>query len=420
MILNNNIQNIDVIMDKLSVSKNLINKYQLRDEVKNECSQFVGIIYKNEDILVSLPYNFMRIKDFQNLDNESKLKNIQVILMSILIYNRTQGLSGVEDFNCSFPINAYNQIYEFYQKYGLYYENIVNVKIGQSGNIDWKTTFRKSNSFINTENNTVVYFPFYQKEKIITNNLITECMAFVLNYTKEYFKDLLSLPMSTELEKFGINYSLLNNKDYVVQQLNKELSHTYKDHLRNLIINLIRFFEKLETTYNYDFSIVQFEFHNVWEHAVNAYLTNHFNGVDPDTTDTVQFNFKSEKIRKFFFQKDSQSYDEAHSQNVLEPDHYYLDDEKSIQYIFDSKYMKELNGLNHKQLIYGFLYGNRAKKTYNTLILPGLPSIDKNHVQGQKHVKVKEEFLPDSVSEQIIYQIRLNEKAVLESFVAEN
>lgn len=411
------IQNIDVVMDKQTVSKELIKRYQLKDEEHNGCSQFVGIICKDTDALISLPYNFMKIENFKNLGIESQFKNIQVVLMSILTYNRAQGLSGVEDFNCSFPINAYNQIYEFYQKYGLYYENIVNVKIGQSGNIDWKTTFRKSNSFINTESNTFVYFPFYQKEKIITNNLITECMAFVLNYTKEYFKNLLSLPISTELEKFGINYSLLSNKDYVIQQLKKELSHTYKDHLRNLITNLIRFFEKLETTYNYDFSMVQFEFHNVWEHAVNAYLTNHFSGVDPDT---AQFNFESEKIRKFFFQKDSQSYDKAHSQNVLEPDHYYLDKENDIQYIFDSKYMKELNRLNHKQLIYGFLYGNRAKKTYNTLILPGLPSIDKNHVQGQKHVEVKEEFLPDSMSEQIVYQIRLNEKAVLESFATEN
>ena len=35
-------------------------------------------------------------------------------------------------------------------------------------------------------------------------------MAFVLNYTKEYFKDILQLPISAELESFGINYSLLN------------------------------------------------------------------------------------------------------------------------------------------------------------------------------------------------------------------
>lgn len=213
--MRNNIQNIDVVMDKRAVPKELIKRYQLQDEVKNGCSRFVGIIYKDTDkginILVSLPFNYMEVNDFQNLNIKRQFNNIQTILTSILKYNRTQGLMGLNDFHCSFPINAYNQIYLFYQKYGLYRENIINIKQGQNGNIDWKSTFRKSNSFINTKTNTIVYFPFYQREKIVTNNLITECMAFVLNYTKEYFKNILQLPISAELESFGVNYSLLNN-----------------------------------------------------------------------------------------------------------------------------------------------------------------------------------------------------------------
>ena len=79
--------------------------------------------------------------------------------------------------------------------------------------------------------------------------------------------------------------------------------------------------------------------------------------------------------------------------------------------------MEKLNGLNHKQLIYGILYGKGVRKTFNTLVLPGLPSIDKNSVRGAKHVEVKEDLLPDSINELIIYQIRLNEKFVLESFI---
>ncbi|OAP97390.1 LlaJI family restriction endonuclease [Ligilactobacillus aviarius] len=416
--MRNSIQNIDVVMDKRTVSKELVKRYQLEDEVKNGCSRFVGIIYKDTDkgvnILVSLPFNYMNVKEFQSRNIKERFSNIQTILTSILKYNRTQGLVGLDDFHCSFPINAYNQVYTFYQKYGLYRENITNIKQGQNGNIDWKSTFRKSNSFINTKTNTIVYFPFYQKEKIVTNNLITECMAFVLNYTKEYFKDILQLPISAELESFGVNYSLLNNKDYVVQQLKEELSHTYKDYLRNLITNLIRFFEKLETNYSYDFSMIQFEFHNVWEHAVNEFLTNHFIGVDEDKT---LFKFTNEKIEKFFFQKDSRSYDLVNANNRLEPDHYYYDKKNNVQYIFDSKYMEKLNGLNHKQLIYGILYSKGIEKTFNTLVLPGLPSINKNSVQGTKHVEVKKNLLPDSINELIVYQIKINEKFVLESFI---
>ncbi|HIS62231.1 MAG TPA: hypothetical protein IAC14_08295, partial [Candidatus Scybalomonas excrementigallinarum] len=202
--MRNNIQNIDIVMDKRTVPKELIKRYQLEDEVKNGCSRFVGIIYKDTDkginILVSLPFNYMNVRDFQSCNIKEKFSNIQTILTSILKYNRTQGLMGLDDFHCSFPINAYNQIYSFYQKYGLYRENITNIKQGQNGNIDWKSTFRKSNNFINTKTNTIVYFPFYQREKIVTNNLIIECMAFVLNYTKEYFKDILQLPISAELE----------------------------------------------------------------------------------------------------------------------------------------------------------------------------------------------------------------------------
>ena len=149
-------------------------------------------------------------------------------------------------------------------------------------------------------------------------------MVFVLNYTKEYFKDILQLPRSAELESFGVNYSLLNNKDYVVQRLKEELGRTYKDYLRNLITNLIRFFEKLGANYNYDFSMIQFDFNNVWEHAVNEFLTNHFTGIDEDEN-KVLFRFTNEKVKKFIFQKDSKGYDSVNTKNKLEPDHYYYD-----------------------------------------------------------------------------------------------
>ena len=112
--MRNNIQNIDVVMDKRTVSEELIERYQLEDEVKNGCSRFVGIIYKDTDkgvnILASLPFNYMNVKDFQSCNIKEKFSNIQTILTSILKYNRTQGLMGLDDFHCSFPINAYNQI----------------------------------------------------------------------------------------------------------------------------------------------------------------------------------------------------------------------------------------------------------------------------------------------------------------------
>ena len=160
--------------------------------------------------------------------------------------------------------------------------------------------------------------------------------------------------------------------------------------------------------------MIQFEFHNVWEHAVNEFLTNHFIGIDENN---ILFQFTNEKIERFFFQKDSRSYDLVNANNRLEPDHYYYDKKNNVQYIFDSKYMEKLNGLNHKQLIYGILYSKSVRKTFNTLVLPGLPSVDKNSVQGTKHVEVRKDMLPDSINELIIYQIKLNEKFVLESFI---
>ena len=61
------------------------------------------------------------------------------------------------------------------------------------------------------------------------------------------------------------------------------------------------------------------------EHAVNEFLANHFIGVfigvDEDKT---LFKFTNEKIEKFFFQKDSKSYDLVNANNRLEPDHYLL------------------------------------------------------------------------------------------------
>lgn len=406
---------LDVVIDKGKVSKELVDKYQLNDEVEKNShgnvSRFVGIICQDNQVLVSLPTKFMNKRQFMNLDSEQKKKNLQTIVNSILKYQRSKSMIGNDGFRSSYPFDAYLNVYQYYQQFGLYHDQVKVLKPGQNSKIDWKQTFRLANSYIDPDEQSIIYFPFYHQEKQIIDDLVTECMAFCLNYTYNTFNQMLQLPMNEELKSYGLKMTLFKNYDFIVDQLSERLNKTYKDGIKTLLINLIRFFKQLGN-YDKQFSLIQLEFENVWEHAVNSYLSDYFIGVDGE-----KFNFALDKEQIYDFNKDSVSYDVKHTSRNLEPDHYCIDLANDTQYIFDSKYMKKMDDLNHKQVVYSLVYSKRAKLTYNTLILPGNGD-EIETVTPTIHAEFDKKYLPTCFEETglIIYLIRLNIKYVLEKY----
>lgn len=406
--------NVDVVVDKGTINSKIQKKFDLGEkEVKNGKCDFVGVIYKNQSILISLPLKYIELYKFKQFTWKKKVLHIRTILNAILSYNRMQGLDTKNDFKSTFPFQAVIDIYEYYQKFGLYHEYLNIYKKGQRNPIDWKQTFKRSNSYLDYKNERLLYLSFYTKIQKDEETLVTKCMAFCLNYVNKYYHELLSFNLNEDIKKYRINEQLLKNASCIISGLEKILNKTYIDSNKNLIQNLIVFFKQMGEIYTYQFSLIQFNFHNVWEHAVNFYLNRYFKSFK-----NGKMLFSEEPICQYSFIKDTQPYDENNNCNKLQPDHYYIDSNNNIQYIFDSKYMLQLNYPNYKQMLYSFLYSNKTNsgKTINILLLPEIATNKELVIDTKINVQIKKELLPLNINDLVIYNVRLNEQKIISEY----
>lgn len=77
------------------------------------------------------------------------------------------------------------EVYDYYRKYGLYYEEETIVTRGQRGKISWKDTIRRSNILISVGN--IVFTPLYSRVKNRKSDFASDCMVFVINHTLKTF-----------------------------------------------------------------------------------------------------------------------------------------------------------------------------------------------------------------------------------------
>jgi len=95
-------------------------------------------------------------------------------------------------------------------------------------------------------------------------------------------------------------------------------------------------------------------------------------------------------------------------------DHYYED--KDGVYLYDSKYYKEINHLNEKQVLYHYFLTNVKNKKIkkNRLILP------KNENNAlKKRVHIKFDVMSENNKKGIIGEMYLDIKKVMEEYVKE-
>ena len=360
-----------------------IKKFNLSDgdkryskKLKNYVLDFVGFIIEKEKILAVFPKKFFNDGEVLKSKNSKEIEeDIKLLFKVISKYNRdSQSKSiaykyiGYEDnFESDYPFESFFKIYDYYKKYGIYKEEEIILLKDISCKISWKDTIQKSNAF--ASNGNLIFLPLYSKKKSNRDVFISECMTFVINYTIKNFSYFIQLPPVNE-KKYKIDF--LANKTYILRQLYQYRSTIFKDHQKELVNSLIKFFEIYDKKSNggaIHFKINYFEL--IWESLVNKYLNDCFVEVDKENNKLIFDIKKNIHIKKF--QNKKFNIDKSKHSFSIRPDHYY-NDENTI-YVFDSKYYNNITDLNYKQFSYTILLGNseigRNKNLYSALLLPG-------------------------------------------------
>lgn len=407
--------NIVAVQEGTVIPDNLINKYQLTfaDIGKNanfeQISSFCGVVRRGTSILVSFPKHYMNLDEFDRLSNSDKLKHIRLILKTIVSYELNPAYSSFrkkDDLSTSFSFSSFFNIYNYFQKYGLYLKKRRNIKKGYSGNISWKDTIHKSQKIIS--NGNLVFLPFFVRQHISDEDFITKCMIFAINYTEETFGELLDLPDNSSIAARGVERSLRENNEAVLFKLGMMRREIFKDIDKKLLDDLINFFRGINDNPHNVRDIKHYHFNNVWEKAVENYLNNHFIGIEDNKLifgmPENKFSFKKLVLKNY-----NDAFD--HRKDTLQPDHYYYDKSQNVQYIFDSKYYNYIYGLNHKQFVYHIILCNRAQDTYDALIMP-----NEGKTFTEVHLDLAAEYLPVKSKEVKILLTHLRTQDVLEDF----
>jgi hypothetical protein len=119
-------------------------------------------------------------------------------------------------------------------------------------------------------------------------------------------------------------------------------------------------------------------------------------------------NFNS----KTTFSKKSFNVDKSDNQYTIEPDHYFIDDEK--QYIFDAKYFDNLASLNYKQYSYHEMLKSKIEDN-NTVSALMLPSENDNSTEI--HFILSDEYTPENTSSTTIISQRLRTKDAMFTYL---
>lgn len=409
--------NIVAVQEGTVVSDNIVNKYQLTfaDVDKNanfeRISSFCGVVRRGTSILVSFPKHYINLDKFNKLPNSDKMKHIRLILKTIVSYELNPAYSSFrkkDDLSTSFSFSSFFNIYNYFQKYGLYMKKRGNIMKGYNGKISWKDTIHKSQRVIS--NGNLVFFPFFVRQHISDEDFITKCMIFAINYTEEIFGDLLDLPDNSAIAARGVERTLRKNNETVLFKLGMMRREIFKDIDKKLLDNLINFFRGINDNPNNVRDIKHYHFNNVWEKAVENYLNNHFVRIEDDK---LIFGIPEKENRVKFKKLVLKNYNSAsiHQNDTLQPDHYYYDESQNIQYIFDSKYYNHIYGLNHKQFVYHVILSNQAQNTYDALIMP-----NEGQTFTEVHLDLAPEYLPEKNKEVKILLTHLRTQDVLENF----
>ncbi|WP_414050446.1 hypothetical protein [Macrococcus animalis] len=369
--------NYIVLQDGVAISKEFENKYKdifsladFRHRDNDIVTDFVGFVTHNNDVFVSFPKHFysdIELKeDNKNINLNKDVKLLFNCIRKAILKKTLTSIGINDDLNKDYPMRAFFQIYEYYQKYGLYYDEIKTQKLGGTGKVNWNKTIKRSPVIIS--NGNIIFNPLITNSNQKNAVFISECMAFAINSTIEKF----SFILNYSKVDFDIRNTGWDNKVLIINKLRSILSETFKDYQKKLIMNLIEFFEHRKSG-NITIRMTINSFNLIWEQILENYLNCYFTGISEDGF--LEFSeTKNKKLRSFT--KGSEVTDLSKNKYKVEPDYYYFGYDYKL--ILDAKYYDEVKGLNYKQAAYYFLlkHHNQFKSdvtkwdTYNLLLLP--------------------------------------------------
>lgn len=376
-----------------------------------EVSNFVGIVYKGDKVLVSLPKHYSELCKRDTVLTENTLGQQDMELLFRVITKRnivmTDELIGrLGDTTVSnYPLDSFFNIYRYYQCYGLYEEIETYSHQNGRGVVSWRDTVRKANNVI-TDSHNLVLLPLYKREKRNRSVFLTECMAFAIQYTLDQFSFAIRLPFK---ENIRINPNMIDYTESIVQKLREVDHRMFKDIHKRLIRSLINFFENIPP-HGFDLKVKNYNFETTWEQIVEKYLNQQFVGFEAgklifSTTRRNIFNFKTQVVYNV---------DRANKNHSIRLD--YFTKINDVQYIFDAKYFRNIYGLNYKQLVYSLLLKNEANATISALIIP---TSGESRQSSRPHFELDSEVIKGFEEDIKIYIYKLNMKQGMQLYIDE-
>lgn len=334
-----------------------------KTEKKRKIFNFVGFATnQNDEILVSFPKHY----NYDNIDYDIKLL-FKCIMQHRQV--RPELYIGSEDDDCfssSYPFASFFNIYDYFERYGLFYKDFNFIKPNVGGCLSWKETISRSEKYM--LNGNLVFYPLFYRKNRYFSDFVTECMIFVIEYTIEKFGVFLDIN-STGMEL--PEYDFLGEREYVVSILAQLRQETFKDHEIELLDSLISFFNEIKVGGSFYFK--HYTFSSIWEDMVKNYLCKFYKDVDLENNKII---FDKNNPSGLEFKKQNFYTNDEKNNQFISPDYYSTS--KDIQLIFDAKYFNKVTGMNYKQIAYMFMLmdikdvrGNKKfTRTYSSLLLP--------------------------------------------------
>ncbi len=379
---------------------------------------FVGFVFRENNILIVFPKHYCSVSDIILLNDSHKERAYDIGLLYGVIkkYSEKAGVSskaktyiGAQDgYDSDYPFKPFFDIYEYFQKYGLYKEKDVKVVPGGSGKVSWKKTIEKAQKIVSEGN--LIFAPLYIKKKNLNSVFITDCMAFIIDYTLDTFHNFFSLK-NTGYKRDRFDY--LNSIDFVISQLNQYKNRVFKDIHKQLIMNMISFFDQYKRRTKSKGGKIHVNikyFDKIWQEMVGLYLNKHFVGID-STGEGLIFDETQTHSSIVFEDKAYTDIDDSNHHFYIDADHIAYDG--AALFIFDSKYYFEATHLNYKQYSYNEIlryYYSGIMNIYNALLMPG----DERH---ELHFALNSAYTGSRLVGNKIIEQYLSTKKVMEEYL---
>lgn len=406
---------IEIVKKDFELVQGLDTRF-VQKNIDSEVYDFVGLVCKKDKTLVVFPKHFYNEKNVSNTtsQNNQTENDIHILFDVIHKYITNKNASAIKyagnkvDFESDYPFSSFFSVYNYFQQFGIYREQIVKTKAGYHGKVSWKDTIKKSTKVYS--NGNIVYFPLYVKQNKSKDVFISDCMAFAIDYTLERFPFLFSMPKSNH--KLS-SFDFLDNVQYVIQHLQSFQNEVFKDINKKLVQDLIDFFSGLDGHHRGGDIHVKIKYFNlVWGEMIENYLNSHFKEVDSVNSKLIfDINQMNSRIK---FTKKTFNIDKSDNKFTIEPDHYFIDNE--LQYIFDAKYYSNLEHLNYKQYSYHEMLKSKQEKN-KTISALLIPSEEDN--SSTIHFSLADEFIQQGEHGTSIIAQKINIREVMKCYIGE-